>query len=187
MNNHFTEVFGVYQLVNQVTQERYVGSTTRSFWIRWTSWRCDLRRGKGNQTLQQAWQEYGERNFAFSILEIVECKEQVLAREQAWLELLKPEYNKAPRAGSTLGVKPSEATKQKISNAQKGRKIGPHDALHRAKISDAMLGNTNSTGRVLSPEHKSRIAVSKTGIPLSAAHKQKLRNAYLSRRQNGDL
>jgi NUMOD3 motif len=51
----------------------------------------------------------------------IQHKTEALAREQYWLDLLEPEYNLSPTAGSTLGVLLSEEIKAKISAARKGQ------------------------------------------------------------------
>jgi group I intron endonuclease len=57
--------------------------------------------------------KYGYSNFKVEILEFCN-KDEVLAREQHYLDLLKPEYNILTAAGSSLGYKHSEETKVKM-------------------------------------------------------------------------
>lgn len=57
--------------------------------------------------------KYGYSNFKVEILEFCN-KDEVLAREQYYLDLLKPEYNILTVAGSSLGYKHSEETKVKL-------------------------------------------------------------------------
>ena len=49
-------------------------------------------------------------------------KDQLLIREQYYLDRLKPEYNILQQAGSSLGYKHSEETRAKIALALKGEK-----------------------------------------------------------------
>lgn len=46
--------------------------------------------------------------------------DELLKREQYYFNLLSPEYNVLKIAGSRLGYKHSEATKEKMSNIGKG-------------------------------------------------------------------
>lgn len=93
--------------------------------------------------------KYGYSNFKLEILEY--CDPQiVLVREQFYLDLLKPEYNILTKAGSSLGFKHSEESKQKMGEADHSgrfRKGHRHPEEIRKKISDALLGNKYSLGR----------------------------------------
>ena len=65
--------------------------------------------------------KYGYSNFRLEILEYCEQSATIL-REQYYLDLLKPDYNLFKIAGSSLGHKHSQETKDKISDALKGDK-----------------------------------------------------------------
>lgn len=101
---------GVYQILNLLTGQRYVGSTTKSFNHRWSTHRVSLREGSHrNQYLQRAWGKYGESLFEFSVLEYC-SKEQCLNLEQYWMDLFRSYerdkgYNLAHLAASRLGMK----------------------------------------------------------------------------------
>lgn len=131
---------GVYQFLNIVNGWKYVGSSV-SVEKRCASHLEELRAGKHiNRHLQNAWTKYGAEAFEWSILE--ECKpDELLEREQSYLPpertvaALKTNgfYNHCPVAGSWLGVKHSEETKQKM----KGRKFSE---ATREKLSKAKKG-----------------------------------------------
>jgi group I intron endonuclease len=70
-------------------------------------------------TISRALIKYGYSNFILEILEYCDVL-VLLKREQYYLDLLKPTYNIAKIAGSTLGVPKSEETKAKISEALQG-------------------------------------------------------------------
>ena len=60
-------------------------------------------------------------NFSLEILEYCESnKEILLEREQYYLDLIPLKYNIYPTAGSPLGSKLSEETREKMSEAKKG-------------------------------------------------------------------
>ncbi len=101
-NIELTKTIGVYQIRCLINSFIYVGSTITSFSQRWKEHRRLLsRKGKhSNRHLQNAWNCYGEENFVFEILEIVEEKIQVTEREQYYLDTLKPHYNICPIANT---------------------------------------------------------------------------------------
>ena len=70
-------------------------------------------------TISRALIKYGYSNFILEILEYCDVS-ALLEREQYYLDLLKPAYNIAKIAGSTLGVPKSALTKAKISEALQG-------------------------------------------------------------------
>lgn len=132
---------GIYQITNGLSGERYIGSAM-NLKGRWQDHLSALHRGQhGNQHLQHAFDKYGEGAFGFAVLEYVEDTLQLIPREQHFFDRLKPEYNIAPNAGSNLGRRWSPETKQKLSEAAKGK----HPSLEtRAKISEALKGRRHS-------------------------------------------
>jgi len=106
---------GIYIIINKVNGKFYIGSAC-SLNGRWAVHRSKLNnRTHPNSHLQNSWNKYGEENFKFRVLEPVKDVNNLLEREQFWMDLLKPEYNILPTAGSPLGVKRSEESKQKFS------------------------------------------------------------------------
>lgn len=95
--------------------------------------------------------KYGHSNFILEILEYCN-KEELICREQHYINLLKPEYNLAKLAASCLGYKHTKETRAKMSAALTGRTLS---AEHRANISAA------NAGRVFSPEHRANLSASK--------------------------
>lgn len=62
--------FGVYEIKNVKNGKRYIGSTKKSFDIRWEQHRKNLRKNNHiNNHLQHAWNKYGEESFEFSVIE----------------------------------------------------------------------------------------------------------------------
>lgn len=89
---------GVYQILCKNNGHRYIGSA-EDFDHRWATHKRELRRGKHhNKALQYAWVLFGETGFEFSVLE--ETKpEDLKAREDHYLDILKPEFNSMAKAG----------------------------------------------------------------------------------------
>ena len=70
--------------------------------------------------INKALLKYGYSGFKLDILEYCN-KDEAVAREQYYLDLLNPEYNILKKAGSTLGFRHSDETIAKLKEA---RKIG---------------------------------------------------------------
>lgn len=140
---------GIYQIMNKKNFRIYIGSAV-NLEKRWNKHKNCLQKGiHENRYLQNAWILYGESVFEFSEIEFVE-KEDLIQREQYYLDLLNPEYNICKIAGNTLGQKPtlgkhwnlSEKTKKKISEAISG-KNHPYFGKKRPEHSVAMKGENN--------------------------------------------
>lgn len=92
-------------------------------------------------------------SFKLSILEYCK-KEIVLAREEHYLCLLKPEYNiSTSPSASFLGLTHSSITRYKIGLSKLGNRYGEalkgreRSAETKKKISEALRGNTNTKGK----------------------------------------
>lgn len=174
------KVSAVYSITNLVNGKLYIGSAV-SVKDRWYRHRLYLNRGTHNcRPLQNAWNKYGSENFGFSILEIISNTESLLASEQNWLDKVKPYknnvgYNCCPTAGSTLGIKYSDESKEKISRstkrshgagcyAEKNRKQKgvAHSIEHRRKIA-ASLKTLHESGYKHSAERNAKISASRKG------------------------
>uniref|UniRef100_A0A6M3IFD4 GIY-YIG domain-containing protein n=1 Tax=viral metagenome TaxID=1070528 RepID=A0A6M3IFD4_9ZZZZ len=154
------QVGGIYQILHKGNGHRYIGSAV-NLYHRWARHRSHLRLGRHcNAYLQNAWNLHGDKAFAFAALEYVPDLERLVEREQYYFDVLQPEYNIAPVAGSTLGSRCTEETKSKLSAALTGRVLGPHSEETKRRIGAANLG------RVLGPqseEHKRNISEANRG------------------------
>ncbi len=159
---------GIYEILNTASGKRYIGQSV-DIQRRWKEHRKTLRRGISHQPhLQSAWNKYGESAFQFSILGL--CAPRDLTYfEQAWMDTRKPEYNKAPAAGSPFGIKRSAETRERVAAANRGKKQSEDTRQKRAL---AMRGNTNTLGHKLSDAHKAKIR--ETIIASPRARKQRL-------------
>lgn len=116
----YYKVAGVYQILNTITGEAYIGSTV-NISGRWSSHRYKLKNGThGNRNLQASWNEYGSACFEFSVLAFAKDKSDLIASEQYFFERLNPAYNIAPKAGSCLGVKHTDESKANMGNSHRG-------------------------------------------------------------------
>jgi group I intron endonuclease len=129
----------IYCIENLINHKLYIGSTNYFNKRK----QLHLKRLNSNihhsKILQNSWNKYGENNFIFKILEEVKDKKELLKREQWYIDNYNCEFNVCKVAGSSLGVKRSEKTKQKIRQSNLGIK---HPAW-RNKIKSKSQGGQN--------------------------------------------
>jgi group I intron endonuclease len=174
---------GIYKIINLVNGKFYIGSACY-FNARKASHFHHLRNNThDNNYLQNSWNKYGEKNFVFEIIEYVENKENLIKREQYYIDSLNPQYNLSKTAGSCLGYKWTEEMKQKrkdfykenpiskearekMSITRRGRKLSEE---HKRNISKGL------EGREVNIETRLKIANSNRGKLMSEESKQKIR------------
>lgn len=111
---------GVYRIKNMINGKIYIGSSLYAE-QRMRRHKSNLNAGKHHSIhLQRSWDKHGASAFEFELLEVVE-EENLLAREQFYMDLYKPEFNIYPTAGSSFGYKHSEETRLKYKAAQAAR------------------------------------------------------------------
>jgi group I intron endonuclease len=150
---------GIYKIEQIGTDRCYVGSSS-DLRKRKTQHLRDLGKGIHHTSfLQRAWTKHGAGAFEFVVIEVCapssELKMVLMAREQHWIDALKPCFNTCKAAMSTLGFKM------------------PRDIVerHREQI----------TGRKLSQEHAAFVRKLALGLKRSDETKEKLRQAGLRR------
>lgn len=150
----------------------------------------DLRRNiHANPILQNTFNKYGESSFEFYVLE--ECsREETLAREQVYLDMLQPPMNLLPMAKSRLGSKHTPETCAKLREIVKNRVLSPEA---REKMGAPMRGKKLSPerieklragriGKTVSAEAKAKLSAIRRGKPLSLETKAKLRAVNIGRK-----
>jgi group I intron endonuclease len=167
---------GIYEIVNNVTGKRYIGSTV-NLGMRRSSHFSGLRRGDHkNAHLQNAWNKHGECSFEFRV--ILECDtDGLLDLEQRYIDAYEWDslYNLSPTAGSTSGVKYSEDACAKISEVQAGRVCSEET---RSRMSKAQ------TGRKHSEETRAKMSRSQAGRDFSEETKAKMSAAKLGKKHS---
>lgn len=191
---------GIYWILNTISGKVYVGSAV-SIAQRFRQHRHRLRQGAHrSRHLQSAWNKHGEDAFAFSCLEVVDCKELLVEREQAWIDLLGAAdrdkgYNVRPKAKSNLGLRVTAETKAKIAARLLGRKPTEatlakrrgwrHTEEAKARISAAFKGRVftdeakamlyaTRIGRKMTDEDRAKRSVAQKGRTFSDEHRTKL-------------
>jgi group I intron endonuclease len=108
----------IYKIKNSLNNDFYIGSTG-NLKKRYYTHLNDIRSNKNTCIkLIRSVNKYGEQNFIFEIIEKCNINE-LLTREQYYLDILNPKYNISKIAGSNLGIKRTKETKLKKSISQK--------------------------------------------------------------------
>ena len=183
-------ISGIYVIVNKVNGKKYVGSA-KDVYDRWKNGHLKLlRMGRHTRRFQPAYNKYGEKNFELIIMEIVIDENQLVPREQTWLDWYKsylPEngYNICKIAGSALGIIRSAKTRQRMSLASKRNNYRKGKALSeetKRKMSLVRKGKTsNRKGVKLSEEIRRKIGLAGKGRKFSEEHKQRLRESHIGK------
>jgi group I intron endonuclease len=108
---------------NLTNGKKYIGSSvnlSRRFYAYYSEQSFKIQLQKEKSAIYSAILKYGHSNFKLEILEYCELSD-VIDREGYYFNLLKPEYNLLPIAGSSLGYKYSEEARKKMSIAQTGK------------------------------------------------------------------
>lgn len=178
-------ISGIYLIKNIANNKIYIGSAI-NIHRRWKEHKLQLKEGKHHSYhLQSAWNTYGEQSFKFEILEEVSNPQHLLAYEQVYLDYYKSYekekgYNICKVAGSHYGLKRSEETKQKMSEAKKkiretlnGRKQTEET---KQKLREINKGKTFSkeTRKKISEANKGHIVSEETRKKLSEAGKNRI-------------
>lgn len=164
----------------------YIGSSV-DVSHRWIEHRSNLSRGSHHSPkIQNHYNKYGANDLVFEIIE--HCtRNNLLEREQYYLDTLNPWFNTYPIAGSPLGHKPTKEHIEKVRKAGLGRRVSDET---RRKISEAHMGMHASeetrkkqreakVGRKLSEEHKTKISESLRGAVRSEKHREKIRQTLM--------
>lgn len=123
------QVCGIYEIKNIVNNKIYIGSSYHVY-NRWSRHRYELNKNIHNNIhLQRAWNKYGKDNFKFNIIEnipisdtFLNMKNIIIEKEQYWIDKtnccdINLGYNIANKAYSKLGIKDSDETRKKKTEA----------------------------------------------------------------------
>lgn len=139
---------GIYTITNTVSQKRYVGQAV-DIRKRWRNHRSSLERGlHSNIHLQRAWLRYGSEAFVFEVVEVVADPGHLDAKEQRWMDDLRPEYNIAPQAGSTRGLRAKPETIARRVAALIGQKRTPEQCRRISEAKKVRIAERRALGIV---------------------------------------
>jgi len=208
-------MIGIYKIENKLNHKVYIGQSIH-LERRQKDHIKALCRGKHiNKHLQSAWNKYGQDNFEFSVLE--ECAENILTeREQYWIDYYgglnsSNNYNKREagdkghlseesrlkcslhnkgkkviitettkqkisqalkgRPAKNKGISPSEETKKKLSIRNKGKKKPAFTEEHKRKLSESHKGKP-AWNKGISNKHKGEQLTEQQKLKLRQLHSQ---------------
>lgn len=158
---------GIYKIANKITGDFYIGSAV-NLNKRHGNHKSALKKQiHSNKYLQNVFNKYGLDNLSFEIIELVEDKNNLIAREQFFINTLKPKYNIRQIADSNLGLKWSKETRFKMSKAKKNNKY--------------------RLGHKLSEETKLKISISERGKVLSEVTIKKYSKPFIFLSPDGKI
>ena len=116
------KICGIYCIENSINKNKYIGQSV-NIYARWYSHRRYLKNNiHYNNHLQSSWNEYGEHNFVFYIVQ--ECKKEELDNLEEFYILkydsIKNGYNQRP-GGNTSQITETQRIKIGITNSKKKR------------------------------------------------------------------
>jgi len=150
----------IYKIENTKNKNCYVGSTTNLSRRKKDHLRI-LKENKHHcKYLQRAWNKYGEDLFTFEVVESFNylTKEDILTKEQYYIDNLQSKYNCCKIAGSQLGSKRDKAFKDNCSKRMMGHtpwnkgKKGLYSEEYKEKI------GSYHKGKVISKENRDKIS-----------------------------
>lgn len=132
---------GIYGFFSKTTNKLYIGS---SIYLN-TRINNHIKGTQSNILLQRAINKYNLQDFILIIFEYCDA-EDLITREQFYLDTLKPEYNILKVAGSLLGYKHTKETITKISVANSGENNPMFGVVRSGEDHPrGMLGKSHST------------------------------------------
>jgi group I intron endonuclease len=111
MGNHHA----IYIIKSIITDRIYVGSAV-NYNKRFKQHCYNLFKNKHcNIKIQNHFNKYGKEDLIYEVIEFVELKENLINREQHYIDTLRPFFNICQKAGNTLGYKkPIEKIEKEI-------------------------------------------------------------------------
>ncbi len=171
---------GIYKITNTINNKYYIGSAI-NFKRRCIQHKSKLKTKTHHSIkLQNAYNKYGDDVFIYEIIE--ECEKEILIKqEQYYIDTLKPYYNINKIAGSSLGRKTSDETKEKLRKINIGKTLSIE---HKLKISESNKGkkrsdetkNNMSISQKLSLYRVGRKTSDETKLKISKSNKGKKRS-----------
>lgn len=168
---------GVYRIRNIINNHCYIGSSAgKGFHNRFNLHVASLENNNHHSIyLQRAWNKYGKDCFVFEVL--LYCDpDRALEYEQLLFNFYKPNYNVSLVAGSNLGIKRRQSTKDKIGAIHRGKLVSIES---RCKMADYHKSN-NTAMRMMTSEARLKAKQSR----LNSDHRgEKIYNSKTSSEQ----
>jgi group I intron endonuclease len=170
MDISFKNKSGIYIIKTKINNRVYIGSAINLYNRKHTHL-THLKQNKHcNAKLQRFVNKYGIKNIYFECVEFCE-KENLIKREQFYIDNLNPFYNIAKIAGSTLGAKITKEQSEKLSKLRKGKQ----NSLGRKYSKETILKMSESAKkRGLHPKFKEASILANTGRKQTKEHRAKV-------------
>lgn len=174
---------GIYIIKNIIRNQIYVGSSISLNGRKLSHFNCLFRNKHRNSRLQNSYNKYGKCNFIFEVIEFCEIND-LLKKEQYYIDTLNPFFNISRIAGHTLGTKRTDEQRLKMSIIQKNMPQDVKDARternkkNRFPKRAVELARIVNTGRIVSEETRLKSSIAKKGIRRSEETKRKLSIAH---------
>jgi len=170
--------------VNKINGNYYIGSSS-NLHVRLYTYYSLRSLAISNRPIDRALLKHGFSNFRFEILEYCSY-EDILKREQYYLDLLKPQYNIATIAGSTLGYKHSKESLEKMRNIILNEEVRERKALatmnasiaNRLPISGKNIKTNEITMYVSLTEAGKALGVSRAAVSQALLHNRLIKKTY---------
>ena len=153
-------ISGIYKIQSIIKPERiYIGSAC-NINKRFTEHKWYLKNKRhDSRKLQYHFDKYGINDLVFSIIE--ECpKEKLIELEQIYIDKLPHWFNICEIAGSCLGKKVTEETRQKFIKAWDKRRLIPISDETRKKMSDSLKGKPHAWNKGIPRSDKTKLKLS---------------------------
>lgn len=129
----------VYKITNNVNGKLYIGQTVSKMSTRWSQHVSAAVNNRSNSVFALAIAKHGKESFTVEIIHTcvsIEEMNELEIKTIADLNTLSPKGYNLDSGGKNCRM--HESTKEKLSEARKGKKRGKFTAEHRKKISDAL-------------------------------------------------
>lgn len=162
----------IYNATNKINGKGYIGQTIHPINVRLSQ---HQQKNSNCRAFSGAIKKYGWENF---VIDCYECPDDELNKHENWMVnlmgTLSPGGYNLREGGGNRG-KASEETKQKMSDAQLGKKLSEEQ---KQKMSDAHLGKTASE------ETKQKMSGVRRGKPMSEEQKQKISDSMIGEKNH---
>lgn len=143
--DRFKGDFGIYAIRNILNNKVYIGQTSENFQRRYWHHKWKLNNNcHDNEYLQNSWNKYGEDNFEYFVIEVVDDEDMLDDLEICYIEKYKSinlSYNILNGGGGRRGIPMSSHAKAIIGEKNKKHMTGKtHSDTTKAKMSYARTG-----------------------------------------------
>ena len=174
---------GVYRIHNLVNDKSYVGQS-REIPRRWIFHLWELRNNlHTNKGLQNDWNEYGESNFNFEVLEECFSQDQLWEKEEHYIQLLNSYengYNLTLGGRQNFGARVNPETSRRIGEINRERMYGtfatPESRLKRSQSLKGIVRSAESSQKV--SDSMKENAKFRSGIKLTLEEKLEIFNLH---------